>query len=64
MWVSKKRWKKMEKRVADLEKIIQSPPCVDEKVASQMINDFLQRRNSEAIHGNVPNPHSNCEVIR
>ncbi|MBU9745869.1 hypothetical protein KTH81_18785 [Lachnospiraceae bacterium ASD3451] len=54
MWISKKRWQALEKRIADLEKIIQSPLSLDEKEASGMINDFLQRRKCESIHGSVP----------
>lgn len=46
MWISRKRWKRLEKRVADLEKS-QSQQSIgeDKKRFNELIQQYLDNRN-------------------
>ena len=58
MWVSGKRLKLMEKRIADLEKEVQGQPQsaeFDPSKTGPLIQDFIRHRN-ESIHDNAPKP--------
>ena len=48
MWISKRRWENLEKRVADLEKEVQSQPekimqAVQSQLNNQMTKSYLPR---------------------
>lgn len=48
MWISKRRWENLEKRVADLEKEVQSQPekimqAVQNQLNNQMTKSYLPR---------------------
>lgn len=47
MWISKKQWQALEKRIADLEKRIQDQPL-------EIINALCGRRNEQMKKSNLP----------
>lgn len=49
MWISRKKWEKLEKRVADIEKALQSPPeiKIDTKELSRQIREHPLRHPEE-----------------
>lgn len=56
MWVSKKKWNNLEKRVADLEEFIQDqlvPTNLDSDKISESIKDFIAHYH-EATRDTVP----------
>lgn len=56
MWVSKKKWNNLEKRVADLEEVIQDQLVstnLDSDKISESIKDFIAHYH-EATHDTVP----------
>lgn len=57
MWISQKKWREMEERIADLEKemkAVQSQLTYDPEKSKQMLTDSLRRIQSKPIHGNAP----------
>ena len=50
MWISKKRWESLEKRIADLEEQVQSQheTKVDIDMVTRRIQGLLQERNSRS----------------
>lgn len=55
MWISKKKWKALEKRVAELEGLVQSQLTYDSRGLEESLKGIIQRHR-EAIHDNVPKP--------
>lgn len=55
MWISKKKWEALEKRVADLEGLVQSQLTYDSRGLEKSLKGIIQRHR-EAIHDNVPKP--------
>lgn len=53
MWISKKKWQALEKRVADLEGIVQSQLTYDSRGLEESLKGIIQRHR-KAIHDNVP----------
>lgn len=53
MWISKKKWKVLEKRVADLEEQVQSQLTIEPKKLSESIQDVIRHRR-EANRDNAP----------
>lgn len=53
MWVSKKKWEAMEKRIDDLEAKVQSQLSFNPKEVSKLMMDTIQRHR-EATHDNAP----------
>ena len=54
MWISRKKWKVLEKRVADLEKEVQSQPeklvkTVQEQICNQLTKSYLPRHQKDGI---------------
>lgn len=54
MWISRKKWKVLEKRVADLEKEVQSQPeklvkTVQEQICNQLTKSYLPRHQQDGI---------------
>lgn len=49
VWISKKKWKEMEQRVANLEEIIQNWQIFDPVESKKLLKDSLQRFQSEEI---------------
>ena len=57
MWISQKKWREMEERIADLEKemkAVQSQLTYDPEKSKQMLRDSLRKIQSKPIHGNAP----------
>ena len=57
MWISQKKWRELEERIADLEKemkAIQSQLTYDPEKSQQMLTESLRRIQSKPIHGNAP----------
>lgn len=54
MFISKKKFRKLEKRITDLEVMVQKQLSLDPEKSSEMIKDFIHRRKNEATHDNVP----------
>lgn len=56
MWVSKKKWQALEKRIADLEALVQSQLTIDRQKLAGSINGIIRRH--ATTHDNVPKPSS------
>lgn len=54
MWISKKKWNDLEKRVADLEKQVQSQLTIDTVELSKSIKKTIQHH--ATIRDNAPEP--------
>lgn len=54
MWISKKKWNDLEKRVADLEKQVQSQLMIDTVELSKSIKKTIQHH--ATIRDNAPEP--------
>ncbi len=54
MWVSRKKWEVLERRVANIEKVIQSKQSFDPEGGKKLLTDYLQKFQSEATHDSVP----------
>lgn len=54
MWISRKKWKILERRVANIEKFIQSQQCFDPEEGKKLLRDRIQKFQSEATHDSVP----------
>ena len=54
MWISRKKWKILERRVANIEKVIQSKQGFDPEDGKKFLKDYLQKFQSEATHDSVP----------
>ena len=57
MWISQKKWRELEGRIADLEKemkAVQSQLTYDPEKSKQMLMDSLRRIQSKPSHGNAP----------
>lgn len=54
MWISRKKWEILERRVANIEKIIQSKQSFDPEDGKKLLRDYLQKFQSEATRDNVP----------
>ena len=48
MWVSRKKWEVLERRVANIEKVIQSKQSFDPEGGKKLLTDYLQKFQSEA----------------
>lgn len=48
MWISKKKWNTLVKRVAALEEKIQSQPQIEVESFTHQIREFLQKQISES----------------
>lgn len=53
VWISKKKWKEMEQRVANLEEIIQNWQIFDPVESKKLLKDSLQRFQREATRDTV-----------
>lgn len=56
MWVSKKKWQALEKRIADLEALVQSQLIIDQQKLAGSIKEVICR--CSTTHDNVPKPSS------
>ena len=56
MWISKKKWKDLEQRIANLEKEIQNWQSFDSVASKKFINDYLRRFQSKATRDSAPKP--------
>ena len=56
MWISKKKWKDLEQRIANLEKEIQNWQNFDPVASKKFISDYLRRFQSKATRDSAPKP--------
>lgn len=54
MWISRKKWQALEKRIADLEALIQSQLILDQQKLAGSINGVIRRH--ATTHDNAPKP--------
>ena len=54
MWVSKKKWKSLEQRVTNLERVIQRQITIDPVTSKELIKGYLCRFQGEAICDSAP----------